>query len=94
MKLEEFIEMMRAAGWRENGLQEHGAYRTASPGFNGSIVKTGGRQRWIGPGNRRATVGARTVCFFELVDGSPADFRNYSVKWELEAAAGELDKKT
>ncbi len=85
-----FVRALVDAGWKENGHQMGGSYRTTSNGFPGSIIKTGGRQRWIGPENRRCTLGPRTVCFFEMVNNQPANFRNYSVKHDLDKALAEI----
>ena len=88
--LPRIVRALLDAGWRENGYQMGGSYRTTSNGFPGSIIKTGGRQRWIGPENRRCTIGPRTICFFEMVDNQPANFRNYSVKHDLDKALTEI----
>lgn len=82
------MRALQEAGWRENGSQPVQKFRIvtqASYPLAGGEIVTGGRQRWIGPGTRRCTVGARTVCFFEMVDNQPAKFRTYSAKQELPA---------
>ena len=82
-----------AEGWQENGQQETRSYRTTTPAFPGSIITTGGRLRFLGPDNRRCTVGKRTTCFFEMVNNEPANFRNYSTAKDLEKIQAELTPK-
>jgi hypothetical protein len=87
------VRALLVAGWRENGHQQTQSFRIvtrASYPLAGAEIKSGGRQRWIGPDNRRCTIGARTVCFFEMVDNAPANFRNYSVKHDMEKALAEV----
>jgi hypothetical protein len=52
----------------------------------GATVKSGGRLRFE-KGKLRATVGKRTVCLYEVIDGQARNMQNYSTSEFSKAGA-------
>lgn len=51
----------------------------------GAEIKVGGRQRFSLPDtNRFVTVGARTTCFYEVVNGKAQNFANFNNKKDFD----------
>jgi hypothetical protein len=65
------------------------SFLTTTQAFPGSIT-SGGRLLFVGPDNRRCTVGKRTTCFFEMVNKEATNFRNYSTAKDIEKIQAEL----
>jgi len=78
MELNHVIEHLLAHGYEEDGKTREDTFKLVtqkSYPLPGAIVTMGGRLRFKN-GDKRVTVGKRVVCFYEIVDGQPANFNN------------------
>jgi len=79
------IALLIAHGWQEDGTTREETVRIPtmrSPvfgGVGGELRTFGGRQR-LRKGDRRVTVGPRTVCFYRCGPNGPCDFDRVPTK--------------
>ena len=82
--LDEAIKILLDAGYKPIGTTKKETFKimtvdTYPSPWSGVLVTMGGRLRFEKP-PYRATVGKRTVCLYEMVDGQPTNFRNIKTK--------------
>jgi hypothetical protein len=84
-KQQQAIEILLANGWEAAGHTQSDTVRvptSRSPvygGAGGELRTFGGRPRFT-KGDRRATVGVRTTCFYEYKDKQNGNFQNVPTK--------------
>ena len=91
MDLKPVINHLLAHGYIEDGRTQEDTFKIitqASYPLPGRIVTMGGRLRFKN-GDKRVTVGKRIVCFYEMVDGQPANFTNYRTREYLKSIAAK-----
>lgn len=88
--MENVINMLLEAGWTQHG-------RISNPGVVARIAgnrfvggKFSYRERFHLK-KERCTVGKRTVCFYEVGEEGPTNFRNYKTK-DLDSISNEINR--
>lgn len=84
--IEIVVDVLLANGWTPAGHTESETVRiptTRAPvygGIGGEVRTFGGRARFAKGERRRVTVGARTTCFYEVVDKKAQGFVSLRTK--------------
>ncbi len=81
--MEKIIELLKKHGWVASGIIKNPIGAIRIPGNRFVAKGYSYRYRFKYGEVARCTVGARTVCFFDVIKGKgPSNFRNYRTKDE------------